>query len=107
MSSRSSIRTTEIYWQDFILKKTAHFIEYFIFTCLVNFSLSRTTSLSFSRRLLIAVAITLGYAGSDEWHQSFTPGREPRVRDVFIDGIGILAATVALKRLRFIWDWKK
>ena len=41
--------------------------------------------------LLIAVA----YAGLDEWHQSFVPLREARVRDVVIDALGaVLAQTL-------------
>lgn len=41
--------------------------------------------------LLIAVA----YAGLDEWHQSFVPLREARVRDVAIDALGaVLAQTL-------------
>jgi len=38
--------------------------------------------------LLIAVA----YAGLDEWHQSFVPLREARVRDVVIDAFGAFLA---------------
>ncbi len=38
--------------------------------------------------LIIAVC----YAGLDEWHQSFVPLREPRVRDVIIDTAGALLA---------------
>jgi VanZ family protein len=36
----------------------------------------------------------VSYAGLDEWHQSFVPLREPRVRDVIIDAIGALLAQV-------------
>ena len=42
----------------------------------------------------MALLITIGYALTDEFHQSFTPGREPHLRDIVIDGIG---AAVALK----------
>jgi len=40
--------------------------------------------------LLVAVA----YGGLDEWHQSFVPLREARVRDVAIDAIGAVLAQV-------------
>lgn len=35
---------------------------------------------------------TVIYAASDEWHQSFQPGRTPKVTDVFIDASGALIA---------------
>lgn len=34
LSSRSTIKTTQIYWQDFLIKKTAHFVEYAILSFL-------------------------------------------------------------------------
>ena len=39
-----------------------------------------------------ALAAALAYAISDEWHQSFVPGRGATPRDVAIDGIGIALA---------------
>ena len=39
--------------------------------------------------------IAVTYAGLDEWHQSFVPLREARVRDVVIDALGaVLAQTL-------------
>jgi hypothetical protein len=42
----------------------------------------------------LAVAITLAYAASDEWHQTFVRGRAGSPRDVLIDaaGVGLAAA---------------
>jgi VanZ family protein len=50
--------------------------------------------------LLIAVA----YAGLDEWHQSFVPLREPRVRDVIIDSVGALLAQVLVRVYAHLQD---
>jgi len=47
--------------------------------------------------LLIAAA----YAALDEWHQSFVPMREPRVRDVLVDCLGAVFAQV------FLWLYAK
>ena len=47
--------------------------------------------------LLIAVA----YGGLDEFHQSFVPMREARVRDVFIDATGAVLAQV------LVWAYAK
>lgn len=99
MSGRSGIHTTDVYWQDFIFKKTAHFIEYFIFAILVYRSLRNTTSFSQKKILAFSFIITVVYAASDEFHQSFVPGREPRVRDVLIDSAGSLTGLVLRTKL--------
>jgi VanZ family protein len=46
-----------------------------------------------------AVAITIAYGASDEWHQSFVPGRTPELGDFVVDG---LAATVVVLTA---WAW--
>jgi VanZ family protein len=46
-----------------------------------------------------AVAITIGYGVTDELHQSFVPGRSAEVADLYADGLGALAATIAC------WAW--
>ncbi len=94
ISGRSSIRTTDVYWQDFVLKKTAHFIEYFIFAILIYRSLKNTTSLSAKKILALSFIVTVFYAVSDEFHQSFVPGREPRIRDILIDSAGSLTGLI-------------
>lgn len=41
------------------------------------------------RRPWLATALALAYAVSDEWHQSFVPGRNGTVTDVAIDALGM------------------
>ena len=48
----------------------------------------------------IAIAVALAYAVSDEWHQSFVPGRTATPVDVAIDGIGIGLAALTAGRTR-------
>lgn len=91
LSSRPTIKTTEIYWQDFIVKKTAHFIEYAILSFLYIRAFL-ASEVSRKKSFLLAFLISLVYAISDEYHQSFIPGREPRVRDVIIDSMGAIFA---------------
>lgn len=98
MSSRSSIKTVDVYWQDFLIKKIAHFTEYFIFSVLVYRALSNTTNLSKKKSLVLSFIITVIYAASDELHQSFIPGRESRIRDVVIDSIGSASALLCLDK---------
>jgi hypothetical protein len=49
------------------------------------------------RRVALAVLAVLVYGASDEWHQSFTPGRDPSVCDVLTDVTGGWFAAVLLR----------
>jgi VanZ family protein len=53
---------------------------------------------------LLTVLLSVIYAASDEFHQSFTPGRTPAVTDVCIDASGSIIgmAVLILLRRRFI-----
>lgn len=43
--------------------------------------------------IAVGAAIAFLYAISDEWHQSFVPGRDSDPVDVLVDTLGIAAAT--------------
>ncbi len=78
---------SQIYWQDFAVKKIGHFLLFgalavLIYRALVGQGLSR------QKAGIWAVISAFFYGATDEFHQMFTQGREARVRDVFIDGIG-------------------
>ena len=100
-SAQPAIQTSAVDWQDFFVKKTAHFVEYAILTGLLIFSLHRTTRLSWIRIIYLSILISITYAISDEFHQSFVPGREARFRDVLIDSSGSLS--VGLLSLKKQW----
>jgi len=81
-----------------VIRKLGHFTEYFIFGRLLWRALrSHDFSRSPSRRFALSIAITLFYAVSDEWHQSFIPSRTPSVIDVLIDTIGGLCGAGSFK----------
>lgn len=86
-SSITTASTSEIYWQDFIVKKLAHIVEYGIFAVLIYRALLGTNHKK-STAAFLSVLIAILYGATDEYHQSFTPGREPRARDVVFDTIG-------------------
>lgn len=48
--------------------------------------------IALNSRLLIAFCLTAIYAVSDEWHQSFTPGRDASFLDVMLDMLGAYIA---------------
>lgn len=97
-SSYPTNQASEIHWQDFAIKKTAHMVEYAVFSilvfrALVNTGMERTSALKYA--LLFSVL----YGTTDEYHQSFTPGREPHVRDIIFDTIGASLATYYIWKL--------
>ena len=84
----------------FFIRKSAHFTEYFILSLLIL----RGIRAGRKENRLVWAAITLCavacYAGLDEFHQSFVPGRTAAVADVMIDttggAVGQLVAGAAL-----------
>jgi len=52
--------------------------------------------------ILLAGAICVGFAGLDEYHQSFVADRGPSVRDVSIDSIGVTAGILLVQA--FCWS---
>ena len=70
--------------------------EYAVFVIL-NFRAYLNYGVEKKKALKIALLTAILYGISDEFHQSFTPGREPALRDVIFDTIG---ASIAVY---FIW----
>ena len=71
-----------------IVKNLAHIPLYAGLTILFS-ELIQRMGVSWRRAILIAAASALLYGITDEWHQSFVPGRFASVTDVLLDGVGI------------------
>ena len=97
-SSKPVIPASAFFWKDFIIKKTAHVIEYGILAGLLYRALKEYGVQKYNAGL-IAILLALIYGATDELHQSFTPGREPRVRDVFFDTIGAILSIYSIWNL--------
>jgi len=83
--------------------KWAHFIAYGLLGTLIlrtKWVLGRGT-----RGMFIAVSVASLYGISDEWHQSFVPGRYPDVVDWIADTLGALLATVLYTKWTFCWNF--
>lgn len=91
-SSLSSLPSAEKIWWDFIFKKSAHMFEYAILYLLVARALNQHP-----KKYLLAFILCIPYAVSDEFHQSFTPGRFPKPTDVGFDTLGMAIAFLRLK----------
>ena len=80
-----------------LVRKTAHFIVYFVLGMLV-FNAAKTLSKQKNNRLaLISIIICIVYAASDELHQAFVPGRSAQLTDVLLDSIASIIGVIVLK----------
>ena len=110
-SAKPTPVTSEIIWQDFIVKKTAHIIEYAILATLLYRALINSGVVKKDAGI-IAIILAILYGVSDEFHQSFTPGREPKVRDIFFDSFGALTAVYLIlnylsRAPKIVKNWAK
>ncbi len=81
---------------DTILKKAAHMVEYGILAILLWRALSRGRGTLRRAALVIAFLVSVLYAASDEYHQTFVPGRNGTPVDVGIDVVGALVALLVV-----------
>ncbi|SYX86084.1 conserved membrane protein of unknown function [Paenibacillus alvei] len=74
---------------EFFIRKGAHVTEYAILAFLVIRTL---LALRWERwmAIVIGAVISVAYAASDEWHQSFVPNRTGHAIDVAVDSIGVV-----------------
>jgi len=93
LSSRPDLPHPESGWLDNLFGMGAHTLEYGVLAAL----LSRALAGRMRGGLLVFVLAFL-YALSDEFHQSFVPGRTPDPLDLLFDSLGSLLGLAA-------WGW--
>ncbi len=81
LSAQPNLGTDLGVW-DTVLRKLAHMVEYGLLWLLWWRALGY-------RRPALAAAIAIGYAITDELHQSLVDGRHGAVSDVAIDALGV------------------
>jgi VanZ family protein len=79
---------------DFVIRKAAHFTEYFILYILFFNVFKEKRSLT--RVLIYSLIGVFLYACTDEFHQLFVPGRSGKPGDVLIDATGGLVALTVI-----------
>jgi len=87
-----------VHWQDFVFKKIVHLTEYAIFTGLI-FRSFKKSGIDAKKALYYSLFIAVFYGGTDEFHQSFTPTREPTVRDMLIDTAGSILMVLFISKI--------
>jgi VanZ family protein len=88
-----------------VIKKVLHVVIFGILAVLYLVTLKGEKPLieTSLRIFLLSLFLAVTYAITDEYHQSFTPGRHPSVKDVVVDAFGALAflgTTFFLKNIR-------
>jgi VanZ family protein len=76
---------------NFIVRKTAHCLEFAGLGFLFNIALYFTTT---KKQIIISIALTSAYAVTDEIHQLFVEGRSCEVTDWAIDTAGAIIGTI-------------
>lgn len=76
-----------------VIRKCAHITEYMVFTLIVLFTL-KSFKVERGYRILIALLVCILLGLTDEYYQSFIPGRGSKVSDVFIDFFGGILACI-------------
>jgi len=77
-----------------LLRKCAHFTEYFILSLLILRGIRGQKRETHLRWALLVILIVAGYASLDELHQAFVPGRTAALTDVLLDTTGGVAAQI-------------
>lgn len=77
-------------WLDLLLKKAGHAAVYGVLAWLYRRALRSHIPTSALRTVSIGLAVA--YAMSDEYHQTFVPGRNGSLVDVAVDGVGAYGA---------------
>ena len=97
LSSQPNLRTSWGIW-DSILRKIAHALIFGMLAWLFWRGVMQKTRLPIEEnrdnkwkiKLILVIIFSVLYAFSDEFHQSFVPGRSGSIIDVGIDSVGIL-----------------
>jgi VanZ family protein len=82
---------------DFLLRKTAHIAEYFVFTFLLYRAFVGSLRMHPWQLLVYPAVFALLYAALDEIHQYFVAGRYCCLSDCLIDAAGIIAWLALIK----------
>jgi VanZ family protein len=97
----SSISSTEMLnfgLLDYLVKKGGHALGYGLLGLSYLRGLKGDSDMLDRRWFYLAWGMACLYSVTDEFHQSFVPGRNPAVTDVMIDAIGAALALFLAKR---------
>jgi len=99
LSSFHKLQASPVNWQDFIIRKLAHFSEYFILFQLFYRGFKNTTKVPFKKIILYSLILTFLNSLTDEYHQTFVNGRTGRLFDIGVDTSGGIFGAFFLAKL--------
>ena len=104
MVNATSTAGFDEFWQNWwwLFVKGYHVMEYALLTALLYRALR--AKLEMRSALAWSAILAFGYACSDEYHQSFVPGRGGKWTDVAIDTIGVTLVEIIVVLLS---RWKR
>lgn len=97
-SSLPAVRVSPDGLIDFLSHKMVHLVEYSVFYVLLYRALVEGHLVVHRGKVVASFLATFIFALSDEYHQSFIPGRSARGRDTVIDLLGSLLGV-------FLWKY--
>lgn len=92
LSSQPHLITNNNPLISFIISSSGHFFVYAVLASLVYKASFISFKIPISQIILLSLLISLLYAFSDEYHQSFVPGRDANFIDVGWDLLGAILA---------------
>jgi VanZ family protein len=98
LSSRSNLPSLPNKTIDFTIKKAGHLTEYGVLTFLLWRAISKERGSFAPLPFGGAFVFSLLYAASDEFHQTFVPGRGASLTDIGFDALGMLLALCLIWR---------
>ena len=80
------------------IDKLYHFIEYFILGGLLAIAFVKAKPAIIPSKLIwfVAAVLSILYGASDEWHQTFVPGRYATLADWVADVLGSIAGVLVV-----------
>lgn len=100
LSSFHKLQASPVSWQDFLVRKTIHFLEYLILFLLFYRGLRNTSCFSKKKMVGYSLFLAIIYAISDEYHQTFVSGRSGKIFDIGVDSAGSLFGAILILRLK-------
>ncbi len=88
LSNQPTLPGPELFTWDYVYKKSAHMFVYFVLFLLFYRAL-RMNKVTVVNASFLALAFTFTYALSDEFHQTFIPGRTGTIKDLGYDSLGM------------------
>jgi len=102
-SNIANLKYTSVVPVEIILRKGAHFTEFFILGILTWYFFYVGYNFSWKKTFIFSFGLTALYAVSDEIHQLFIPGRSGELIDVIFDWISIFISMEFMK----VWVKRK